>query len=92
VRSGELHGAILVLGEVFAPSSLPTRVSLEWRRDGEALRTSREVEILAHALGFRIWDGYRAPSGRVPPGTYEVVFRTVGDRVFGVAEITVSAE
>ena len=92
VRSGQLRGAIFILVEVFAPSSLPTSVTLEWKRDGETFRTSREIEIIAHELGFRIWDGYHSETGKVPPGKYAVVFRTSGNRVFGVAEINVSAE
>jgi hypothetical protein len=92
VRSGQLRGAIFILVEVFAPSILPTSVILEWKRDGERFRTSRKIEIIANELGFRIWDGYHSEAGKVPPGKYEVVFRTAGDRVFGVAEISVSAE
>jgi hypothetical protein len=92
VKSAELRGAIYVLVEVFAPSALPTSVSLEWNRDGEVIRTSREIEITAHALGFRIWDGYHSASGEIPPGKYEVIFRTGGQRCFGVAQILVSAD
>jgi len=92
VRSGQLRGAIFIFAEVFAPSSLPTSVSIEWKRDGRRVRTSREIGITAHKQGFRIWDGYRSETGRVPPGKYAVVFRTAGNRVFGVAEINVSAE
>jgi hypothetical protein len=82
-------GALIVLVEVFAPSALPVNVQLEWRRDGELLRLSREVEIIAHAEGFRVWDGWHPPSYAVPPGRYRVVLRTSGRRVFGVAKLTV---
>jgi hypothetical protein len=67
-------------------------VVLEWRRDGQVIRTSREVEITAHDLGFRVWDGWRPEGGQVVPGRYEVVLRTGGDRVFGKAEIVVAGE
>ncbi len=92
VRSEQLRGVIFVLVEVFAPSKLPISVTLQWKRDGEEFRTSREIEIVAHDLGFRVWDGYRSGTGEMPPGRYEVVFRTTGNRVFGVAEINVSGE
>jgi hypothetical protein len=85
----QLSGALVVLAEVFAPSALPANVRLEWWRDGELLRVSREVEITAHAEGFRIWDAWRPTSGSVPPGHYRVILRTSGRRVFGVATITV---
>lgn len=77
--------SLVVLVEVFAPSNLPATVRLQWLRDGETLRVSREIEIVAHATGFRVWDRWRAPSGQVPPGRYQVVLRAEGDRLFGVA-------
>lgn len=83
-----LDGALFVLMEVFAPSSVPAEVSLDWSRDGEALRQSREVAITAHGLGFRIWDAWRPESGVIPPGDYAVRIRTTDGRVFGRAEIT----
>ena len=92
VTSGQLRGAIFIVVEVFAPSRLPINVSLQWKRDGEEIRTSREIEIVAHDLGFRIWDAYRSGTDEIPPGRYEVVFRLAGDRVFGVAEVNVTAE
>jgi hypothetical protein len=87
--SAELGGSLFVLVEVFAPSALPASVRLEWRRDGELLRVSRDISITAHAAGFRVWDGWHAPSGSVPPGRYRVVLQTAGGRVFGVATLTV---
>ncbi len=83
--------SLVVLVEVFAPSALPAKVNLEWRRDGATLRVSREIDIVAHASGFRVWDRWRSPTGRVPPGLYQVVLRTEGDRLFGVASIRVRA-
>lgn len=81
--------SLFLVVEVFAPSSLPATVQLEWRRDGEVLRVSREVAITAHAGGFRLWDAWSSESGLVPPGRYRVVLQTAGRRAFGVAEITV---
>jgi len=89
VSSAEVGGSLVVLVEVFAPSALPATVNLEWRRDGELLRVSREVGITAHAASFRVWDGWHPSSGSVPPGRYRVVLLTSGRRVFGVAELTV---
>jgi hypothetical protein len=89
VLSAELGGSIVVLAEVFAPSELPVSVRLEWRRDGTLLRVSRDVIVTAHAAGFRVWDGWHAPSRSVPPGRYRVVLQTTDGRVFGVAMLTV---
>lgn len=82
-----LDGALYVLVEVFAPSSLPARVALQWTFDGEPLRQSREVAITAHGLGFRVWDAWRPESGSVEPGLYSVAIRTSDGRVFGSSEI-----
>jgi hypothetical protein len=89
VASSELPGALLIVVEVFAPSNLPASVRLDWKRDDEVFRSSREIEITAHDLGFRVWDGFRPDSGLVPPGRYEVLLRTSGRRVFGMARIDV---
>ena len=89
VSAAELGGSLFVLVEVFAPSALPAHVRLEWWRDGELFRLSREVGIIAHAAGFRVWDAWHAPSGPIAPGRYRVVLRTSGRRVFGVATLTV---
>ena len=85
----QFSGVLVVLAEVFAPSALPANVQLEWWRDGELQRVSREVGITAHAEGFRVWDAWRPDSGSVLPGHYRVILRTSGRRVFGVATITV---
>jgi hypothetical protein len=90
VASADLNGALFLLVQVFAPSALPASVRLEWRRDGDLLRVSRAVSITAHAAGFRVWDGWRAPSRSVPAGRYSVVLRTGDDRVLGRATLTVS--
>lgn len=82
-----LDGALYVLVEVFAPSSLPARVALEWTLDGEPLRQSREISITAHGLGFRVWDAWRPESGSVGAGQYAVSIRTSDGRVFGRSEI-----
>ena len=89
VAAADVGRALFVLVEVFAPSALPTNVRLEWRRDGQLLRLSREVGITGHPEGFRVWDGWHAPSGSVPPGRYRVLLRTSGQRVFGVAKLTI---
>ncbi|MGE5243574.1 MAG: DUF5924 family protein [Betaproteobacteria bacterium] len=91
VRSGAVGRELVVLAQVFAPSALPATVRLEWRRDGTLLRTSRTVRIVAHASGFRVWDGWSSATGSVPPGRYRVTLQTDDGRVFGVATLTVDA-
>jgi hypothetical protein len=84
-----LAGALFVRLEIFAPSAVPTTVSLEWTKDGQPFRLSREVAITAHEIGFRLWDGFRLDSASVEPGRYRVTVRASGGRVFGRADLRV---
>ena len=79
-----------MLAQVFAPTSIPARVTIEWKRNGQVIRTSREVAVTAHGGGFRIWDGWAPGPGAIQAGEYQVVLRTAGRRVFGVVGITVT--
>jgi len=87
----DLAGALFVRLEIFAPSAVPTNVSLEWTKDGRPFRLSREVAITAHEIGFRLWDGFRLDSTAVEPGRYRVTVRASGGRVFGRADLRVGA-
>jgi hypothetical protein len=89
VDGDELHGALFLLMEVFAPTVVPTEVTIRWERDGVLLRVSREIEIVAHDLGFRVWDAWSPESGEVPPGLYEVTLVARDDRFFGSASVLV---
>ena len=80
---------MVVLVEVFAPSDLQAQVRLEWRRNGSTIRWSRPIDIVANDAGFRVWDAWSPPAGDVAPGDYEVVLRTRGSRVVGVARMAV---
>ena len=66
---GGVGGSLFVLVEVFAPSALPAHVRLEWRRDGELFRLSREVGIIAHAAGLPGLGRLSRPVRLDPPGT-----------------------
>jgi hypothetical protein len=56
---------------IASPVSVPVDVTLRWEREGELLRTTRDIEITAHRGGFRVWDELSrarldaAQSGRV---------------------------
>ena len=92
VQTHQLRGVLFIFGEIFSPATLPSTVRLEWRRDGELIRTSRQIQLLAHVVGFRFWDAYRPETGMILPGKYEVNFRTAGNRILGIAVIQVSSE
>ena len=65
VRLSRVPDGIVVVARVFAPIEVPTRVTVEWRREGETVRVSREIELTAHEVGFRIWDALRPGTGAV---------------------------
>ena len=89
VSAADVSDALFVLVAVFAPTALPATVQLEWWRDRELLRVTREIGITANAASFRVWDAWRRESGTVSPGRYRVVIRTVERQVFGVATLIV---
>lgn len=88
-ESSSLRGELTVLATVFAPSNVPARVALDWYRDGALVRSSREVEIVAHFGGFRFWDALRPQDGVLAPGAYRIVLRTSDRRVFGTAGVRI---
>lgn len=90
VAADRIGTRLVVLVEVFAPGSVPTTVRLEWERDGEIVKTSRDVSIVAHEWRFRVWDAWLPEGGRVPPGRYVVTLRTATGRIFGMTELEVS--
>jgi len=89
VSSEAIGARMVVLVEVFAPGSVPTQVRLEWSRNGEVVRTSREVAIVAHEWSFRVWDAWLPDGGAIPPGSYRITLRTGTGRIFGVTEVEV---
>jgi len=86
--AADVGDRLVVLAQVFAPSALPAAVRIEWRRDGVAIRTTREIDIVAHGDGFRVWDAWLAEGEIVRPGVYEARLTTAG-RIFGIARIEV---
>lgn len=91
VSAEALGDGLYVLMEIFAPSIVPTDVSLRWVLDGKPLRDSRTIEITAHEDGFRIWDAWRPDTGVLDAGLYEVTLETRARRVFGSARIRVGS-
>ncbi len=89
VASKSLRGELAVIATVFAPSNVPARVALDWYLDRTLVRSSREVEIVAHVGGFRFWDSLRPEAGTLAPGAYRVVLRTADHRVFGAAGVRI---
>ncbi|MGE0813248.1 MAG: DUF5924 family protein [Vicinamibacterales bacterium] len=86
-EASTLPGGLVVVVSVFAPSNVPASVVLDWYHDGRLVRGSRNIDIVAHGGGFRLWEALRPGQGVLAPGDYRIVLRTADRRVFGTAQI-----
>jgi hypothetical protein len=82
---------LYAVATVFSPVPLPTSLVLRWRQGGRILRTTRALEVMAHARGFRLWDALNVRRTPLSPGAYDLEIWTaegqllarVGFRVVG---------
>lgn len=86
------QGKLYVDATIFAPTSIPTTVTIKVTRAGVVVRSSRVVELLAHQKGFRVWDAVplnvlaSASSARRPEGPLAVEVWTAEGHLLGRAE------
>jgi hypothetical protein len=88
-RSALAEGRLYAIATVFAPSRLPAAITLRFVRDGDVLRTSRTVNLVAHSRGFRVWDVMRSGSGGFVPGRYTLEVWTGEGQLVGRSAIAV---
>ena len=88
-RAALASGKLYAVATVFAPTTLPTTVTIRFIHDGAVLRNSRTLELRAHQRGFRVWDGLRAPPGGFAAGRYRVEVRTGEGQLIGRASLRV---
>ncbi len=89
VSLDRLNGVIVFGCRVVAPSRLPTTLAVEWTLDGEPLHLSRQVEVIAHHGGFRLWDSTRRTHHSPRPGRYVVTVLTDDGQLVGRARLDV---
>jgi hypothetical protein len=85
-------GRLYAIATVFAPSRLPTSITLRFVRGGNVLRTSRTVNLVAHARGFRVWDVMRAGAGGFAAGRYTVEVWTGEGQLVGRASLAIARD
>lgn len=90
VALSELGGVIVFRCQVVAPSRLTTAVEMRWTLDGLPLHSSRQVDVVAHDGGFRLWDSTRRASHRPRPGRYEVKVVTRDGQLLGRKALVVA--
>lgn len=82
---------LAVVATVFAPRRVRVRVVVQWWRDGELLKTSRDLDITPHEAGFKVWDAFSPNEGPLVAGDYRVILRTVGGQLIGRANLRLTA-
>ncbi|MGV8040963.1 MAG: DUF5924 family protein [Thermoanaerobaculaceae bacterium] len=91
VPASQLYGGRLyATATIFAPSRLPAALKFRFLHDGETVRWSRTVSLVAHDKGFRIWDVWKGRSGTIEPGHYVVEIWTDDRQLVGRSSITVT--
>lgn len=88
--AGLRGGRLWAIATIFAPTELHTSLNLRFLRDGERLRASRTVDLVAHPRGFRLYDALSDAKHRFRPGTYTVEVWTAEGHLVGRASVEVS--
>ena len=84
-------GRLYAVATVHSPVPLRTRISLRLTSGGHLASSTREVEITAHELGFRIWGVLNAGPTGFAAGTYTAELRTAGGQLVGRERVRITA-
>ena len=79
------RGRVYAIATVFSPERVPAHMQIQFVRDGEVVRSSRDVDVTAQPGGFRVWDSVRADA----PATIHVKIWT-GRQLLGKREIVIT--
>jgi hypothetical protein len=85
------NGRLYAVATVHSPVPLRTRIALRLTSGGHLASSTREVEITAHELGFRVWGVLNAGPGGFPAGTYTAELRTAGGQLIGRERVRITA-
>jgi len=85
-------GRLFARATIFSPGRLPVRIRFRFFRDGTLLKSSRSLDLVAHARGFRVWDGLRAGAQGFVPGRYTVEILTDEGQLVGRGVLTITGE
>ena len=91
VHCAALAGKRLVArATIFSPGKLPLRVQFRFLKDGKILKTSRNLELVAHRRGFRVWDALRPGPQGLAPGRYRAEVWTSEGQLVGRDDIVIA--
>lgn len=84
IPAAELRdGHLFAVATVQSPVPLRTRIALRFTSAGKVVTSTREVEITAHELGFRVWGVLQAGAAGFHTGTYTAELWTAGGQLVG---------
>ena len=91
ISAPSLAGRRLVIrATIFSPGRLPLRVEIRVLKGGATLRTSRNLDVVAHRRGFRVWYAINAGADGLAPGKYRAEVWTSEGQLVGRQQILVT--
>jgi hypothetical protein len=84
-------GRLYALFTVFSPARIPATLRIRFLQNGETQRWSKDVTLMAHDKGFRIWDSIRSGPGGFQPGKWTVEVWTDEGQLIGRQNVTILA-
>lgn len=84
-------GKLYAVATIFSPVPLPTSLVLRWRADGKVLASTRALEVVAHARGFRLWDSLNLRRFPLKPGRYVLEIATAEGQLVARVPFRVSS-
>jgi len=92
IPAAELSGGrLFAVATVQSPVPLRTRIVMRFTSAGRVASSTREVEITAHELGFRVWGVLQAGAASFPAGTYTAELWTAGGQLIGRERVQIVA-
>jgi len=91
IPGAELHdGRLFAVATVYSPVPLRTRIVMRFTSAGKVVSSTREVEITAHELGFRVWGVLQARSAGFSAGTYAAELWTASGQLIGRERVEIT--
>jgi hypothetical protein len=91
IPSAELRlGRLFAVATVHSPMPLRTRIQMRFISAGRVVSSTREVEITAHELGFRVWGVLQAGASGFRSGTYTAELWTAGGQLIGRERVQIT--
>jgi hypothetical protein len=82
-------GRLFVRATIFSPGKLPLRARIRFLHDGAVVKTSRNLDLVAHRWGFRLWDAIRVGRAGDAAGVYRAEVWTSEGQLVGRGSVRV---